>query len=325
MQSSMSFVSPRKDFSGGQLKLIRRTVARDCTEIEFDEFIAVAAHAELDPLRRQISPLILNPDDAQRRRMVPWATIDGLRVIAARSGDYRPMETAPLIEREEKQIDPMRNPLGIVRAEVRAWKCSAGAWHPVAGEAWWDEHAPLRPDRGEVADGPEANGAMRLEPSWMRMGRVMIAKCAEAQALRRGWPDVLSGLYSEEELHSVRAADQTASERVKAHQDGVDRLRTAHAGSLWLVFDPLKPIESVARADVGDRIKAFYAQASAADITGFQTRNKQSLALFWEYSAAQAFELKSLAEAKLSAPPRAVRSRRKRAKRSASSDEGAST
>jgi hypothetical protein len=42
----------RKDFSTSQLKLIRRTVARACSDAEFDEFISVAVQCGLDPMRR---------------------------------------------------------------------------------------------------------------------------------------------------------------------------------------------------------------------------------------------------------------------------------
>ncbi len=304
-----------KDFSAAQLKLIRRSVARACTDAEFDEFIAVASQSGLDPLRRQLAPLILNAEDQDRRRLVPWATIDGLRVIAARQGDYRPMETAPVIERDERSVSEERNPLGIMRAEVCAWKLSEGVWHPVAGEAWWDEFAPLREEKAPNEQGRLApTGKLVLEPSWGRMGRVMIAKCAEAQALRRGWPDVLSGLYSEEELHAVKRADQTASDRLRSANEEADRLRTSAANALWLTFDPNVGLVSVPRGEVAARIGAFYRDAaSASDIEGFQKRNSQSLQIFWDWAPAEALELKALAEDNCAAPaPR--RRRRSRSK-----------
>lgn len=128
--------SAARDFSAAQIKLIRRSVARSCCDAEFDEFMEYARSSGLDPLRRQITPLIIAADNPVRRRLIPWTTIDGLRVIAARQGDYRPMEAAPTIELDSTRIDPEINPLGITRAEVRAWKLSQGIWHPVAGEAW---------------------------------------------------------------------------------------------------------------------------------------------------------------------------------------------
>lgn len=289
----------RREFSTAQLKLIRRSVARTCTDAEFDEFIAVATQCGLDPLRRQITPLVLNADDYERRRLICWATIDGLRVIAARQGDYRPMESAPLIEQDEARIDADRNPLGITRAEVRAWKASDGVWHPVAGEAWWDEYAPLREEYASGEDGgSRPSGRILLEPSWRRMGRVMIAKCAEAQALRRGWPDVLSGLYGEEELHALRLAEKTASE-VLRQSDEEALQKQMRTRTLWFVFKPGGALEPVALESIFERLRAFYeGTGSWAEIEEFDRANRASLQTLWEWSPAIALALKQLSEAR---------------------------
>lgn len=303
--------STRRDLSTAQLTLIRRSVARTCTDPEFDEFMAVAFQCGLDPMRRQITPLVLNAADPNRRRLVSWATIDGLRVIAARQGDYRPMEAAPLIEVDEARIDADRNPLGIVRAEVRAWKHRDGEWFPVVGEVWWDEYAPLREVFASDANGRrQATGKWLLEPSWARMGRVMIVKCAEAQALRRGWPDLLSGLYGEEELHALRLADQTASGLLNQR----DRLKVACAeNTLWMVFDPHAGLQAINRSDVAGRIRAFYeTEVSAEALAAFHDRNRTSLQIFWDWEPSAAFELKQLAEARLRALQQSTCKRKRR-------------
>jgi phage recombination protein Bet len=287
-----------REFSTAQLKLIRRTVARACTDGEFDEFAAVATQCGLDPLRRQITPLVLNANDAERRRLICWATIDGLRVIAARQGDYRPMECAPVMERDEERIDADKNPLGITRAEVRAWKASEGIWHPVAGEAWWDEYAPLREEWEQDGDGRRARSARQLlDPAWRRMGRVMIAKCAEAQALRRGWPNLLSGLYGEEELHALRLAEHTASEILRQTDEQALR-RQVSKRTLWFVFEPGGRFEPVTLERVSDRLRSFYeATTSREDIERFEDVNRASLLTLWEWAPGEALALKHISEA----------------------------
>jgi phage recombination protein Bet len=287
-----------REFSTAQLKLIRRTVARLCTDAEFDEFVAVATQSGLDPLRRQITPLVLNADDHKTRRLICWATIDGLRVIAARQGDYRPMETAPLIEQDEARVDVDRNPLGITRAEVRAWKASDGIWHPVAGEAWWDEYAPLREEWAADEAGRRApTGRPLLEASWRRMGRVMIAKCAEAQALRRGWPDLLSGLYGEEELHALRLAEQTASEILRRSDEQALERQFAKR-TLWFVFEAGGAFQPVTLEIISQRLRSFYENASASEqIESFEDINRASLQTLWEWAPSEAFALKQISEA----------------------------
>jgi phage recombination protein Bet len=296
--SHANALSPRREFSTAQLKLIRRTVARACTDAEFDEFVAVATQCELDPLRRQITPLVVNGDDHERRRLVCWATIDGLRVIAARQGDYRPMETAPVIEHEEALVDPDKNPLGISRAEVRAWKASGDVWHPVVGEAWWDEYAPLRAEWEPVDGGSQApTGRGVLDPTWRRMARVMIAKCAEAQALRRGWPDLLSGLYGEEELHALRLAEQTASEFLRRTDEEALR-RQISKRTLWFVFETGGMFEPVTLEQIPARLRSFYEGAASADVINrFEEINRASLLTLWEWSPGEALALKHISEA----------------------------
>ncbi len=299
MSASVIPMSPRREFSTAQLKLIRRTVARACTDAEFDEFVVVAIQCGLDPMRRQITPLVLNADDLERRRLICWATIDGLRVIAARQGDYRPMETAPLIERDEQRIDPDANPLGITRAEVRAWKGEGDVWHPVVGEAWWDEYAPLRDEWATNEAGARApTGKRLLEPSWRRMGRVMIAKCAEAQALRRGWPDVLSGLYGEEELAALRLAERTASELLRQADENALHRQIAKR-TLWFVFEPGGALQPVTLEHVFERLRAFYESAgSVEEIARFDDVNQASLQTLWEWTPGMALSLKQISEAR---------------------------
>ena len=294
----------RVDFTDAQLKLIRQSVARVCTAAEFDEFMAVASQCGLDPLRRQIAPLILSPDDRDRRRLIPWTTIDGLRVIAARHRDYRPMEAPPLIEYESTRVDEMKNPSGIVRAEVRAWKLADNEWHAVAGEAWLEEFAPLR----QTSPHQDGGGAV-LEESWRRMGRVMIAKCAEAQALRRGWPDLLSGLYGEEELAGLRLSQRTASELMRQSEEEAGRERRA-TRTLWFVAAPGASFQPVRVNDVREFVSAIYLSAkSVAEIKGFEEANRASLATYWDWMPQDAFDLKALSESLQSAIGRSVSER----------------
>lgn len=284
-----------RDFSIAQLKLIRRTVARECSDAEFDEFIAVAQHSGLDPLRRQITPLIFGAARHAERRLVCWATIDGLRVIAARQGDYRPMESAPLLECDASGADPDTNPLGLVRAEVCVWKRSNDVWHAVAGEAWWDEVAPFHDEWTLDAGVRQPTGRRILDPSWRRMGRIMIAKCAEAQALRRGWPDLMSGLYSQEELHSAHLVEKTASEKI-LHPRSATKVRGTR--TLWFVFEPGGALMSIKLSEVFCRLSEVgEGDQAPAIIAWFVDANRASLSTFWDWAPNEAFELKKRWEA----------------------------
>jgi len=186
------------EWTGKQLELMRRTVAKDCNSEEFDQFIHICKQTKLDPIRRQIYAFVFNKDRPDKRQMTVVTAIGGHRAIAERTGNYRPDERAPRYEMGTP--DPNANPLGIIRCEVTVYKFSHGAWFPVVGEAWWDEYVPLYDGKID-----------KYKTGWTKMPRIMIAKCAEANALRRAWPDDFAGLLEETEIDR-QMVDITPSE-----------------------------------------------------------------------------------------------------------------
>ena len=147
----------------------------------------------LDPFSKQITAIVFNKGNAEKRQMSIITGIDGMRAIAARSGRYRPDGEEPLIEYSEDAKDPCTNPLGIVKAVVRIYIADVlkgGGWQPVIGVAHWDEFAPIKDEWAydEDARKRKPTGKQTLDGNWPKMGRVMICKCAEAQALRRAFP-----------------------------------------------------------------------------------------------------------------------------------------
>ena len=192
------------DFTNAQLALIRKTVAADTNQDEFDLFVHTARHLRLDPLRRQIYAFVFSKGDADKRRMSIIVAIDGFRAIADRTGAYRPDEDEPTFEIDPARIDADTNPVGLVKATVRVWKHSHGAWHKVTASAYWDEYAPIKksaddfewvetgefwPDSGKPKMKKKPLGEVRAKldtsGNWGKMPRLMLAKVAEALALRK--------------------------------------------------------------------------------------------------------------------------------------------
>jgi phage recombination protein Bet len=199
-------MKPNIDWTPAQLKLIRHTVAKDCNAEEFDLFIHTARAVGLDPLRKQIYAQVYNKDKPDKRQLTIITAIGGYRSIAERTGNYRPDDQASRYTMCAP--DPAFNPLGIEKAEVTVYKFSHGAWHAVVGEAWWSEYVPLN---------WEKTGIDTKKTGWVKMPRIMIAKCAEAAALRKAWPDDFAGLNIEEEMDRTHSLlDLTASEVVDA-------------------------------------------------------------------------------------------------------------
>jgi phage recombination protein Bet len=186
--------------------LIKRQYAADLTDDEFTIFLDVCRVKRLDPRQGHIHAWVFSKDDPIKRRICHYTAITGLRSIADRTGTYLASDVAPEFTRCEKTL---ANPAGIESVIVRVKKYGRdGQYHDVVGEAYWEEYAPIRvPSAQFEGDKPDPP---YLDPNshWKRMPRLMLAKVAEAVALRKGWPDELAGFYADEELAQAKLEDR---------------------------------------------------------------------------------------------------------------------
>jgi phage recombination protein Bet len=286
-----------------QIELVRRTVARDCSREEFDLFIEAARQCRLDPFRRQIMPLIFNKRQPERRRMVILVGVDGQRVLAQRCGNYRPASEPPeYIYR--KELKGPNNPLGILYCRTRLWQQdSKGEWFPVVGQAYWEEFAPLRRKWQEdpVTGQRRPTDEKLLDPgsSWPRMPRRMIAKCAEMQALRAGWPDQFGGLYAEEEMDWAKSLDLDASE-IADRQEEDRRLASIGAkDAITVSWNPASALEHVPLGAFADRVLAWLEQPdrSADEVRAWAAANRVAMREFWARCPGDALIVKARLEA----------------------------
>lgn len=305
--------SPR-DYTGSQLSLIKRTVAKDCSNDEFDLFMEVCRRAGFDPFRKQVYAFVFSKDNPEKRQLAIVTGIDGYRAVAARNRDYRPDEKPPRITYDEAAKDPDTNPLGIIKAEVSAYRYAEGEWHELSAEAYWDEFAPIEEefdwvDSGEVwADTGKPKkkrkptGKRLLgKDSWRKMARVMISKCAEAQALRKGWPEELSGIYTDEEMEQAFVADRTASQEAEMaeHERREALVHTKDAVPLqWKAGEDIVYEPSGALADkIMEHIETIN---HPIELSKWREINRVGLQQFWASSPSDALEVKKAIEARQS-------------------------
>lgn len=271
-------------FSAAQLDIIKKTCAPDTNNNEFNLFIEAAKGYGLNPMKRQIMAMVFSKDDPKKRRMSLIVEIGGLRSIAARSGRYRPSETPTVFETGAEASDT--NPLGISRAIVTVYKQDdRGAWHPVIGEAWWDEHAAVEDDWAydEQAGKRRPTGKKSLSASWKKMPRLMIAKCAEAQALRKGWPEDLGGLYEQAESAGAWDEDMLPSEALEAHQiEARQALVGKRAGEYAVQFQMGEAIQMVPPGQMYDRCAAYVRKLETTmEVKDFRARNAEAFRRYW--------------------------------------------
>jgi len=283
-------------YAPSALALIKRTVASDCNDDEFSMFIHMARSLHLDPLRRQIYAFVFSKDNPAKRRMSIITGIDGFRAIAERTGNYRPDEDEPTYEIDDA-LKSQNNPAGIVKATVRVWKYSHGGWHKVTAAAYWDEYAPLKEEWAydEARGKKQPTGKFSLDTSgnWPKMPRVMIAKCAEALALRKAWPDDFSNVYAAEEIDRARVLDATPAEL--AAQGEVDA-RMERIGGPALTVDWLvehAPLDRVPVGQFADRAMAFLREHAEepSQILMWREKNRHTLKEYWAHAKGDALEL----------------------------------
>nr|BFD33687.1 hypothetical protein GTC16762_33060 [Pigmentibacter ruber] len=153
--------------------LLKTIIVKEVTLAEVEAFLYIAKQSGLCPFKKQIQLI----DFKGTKR--PYTTIDGFRVLAERSSQYVG-QTTPLFCGKDKiwtevwteNTPPLAAKVGILRK---------GFLEPIFAIA---KYSSYNSDT----------------PTWKKMPDVMLAKCAEALAFRKTFPDNMCGLYTLEEM-----------------------------------------------------------------------------------------------------------------------------
>jgi phage recombination protein Bet len=202
-------------------------------------FLQHCARTGLDPIARQIYSIA-----RKSKGQLKWQiqiSIDGARLVAERTGQYEgqttPEFTADGITWTQVWLSgepPRAARVGVFRRGFR---------EALYAVALWDAYVQTKYN-GDVSE------------MWQKMGPLMLAKCAEMLALRKAFPQDLSGLYSSEEMaQAVQPAAASASVDTPSPR-GAAEVRVPSRD--WLVDanaarsrDELRPVYQAA-AEAGD-------------------------------------------------------------------------
>lgn len=181
---NLAVVPPQEFLDREKIELIKNTILRGATDLELQMFVNQCNTKRLDPMTRQIYGI------KQSGGLQIFASIDGLRVIAQRSGQYA----------------GQRGPF---------WCGRDGEWTDV----WLAQEPPAAAKVGVLRTGwlepmwgvaTFASYGAGKAGTWQKMPDVMLAKCAEALALRKAFPDDISGLYIREEFGETETPEPRA-------------------------------------------------------------------------------------------------------------------
>ena len=179
-------ISPADAFgklTRNQINLIKTTVAKGASDDELRLFIQVCKGANLNPFMKQVHLIPRWDSRSGKEVRTIQVGIDGFRAVAESSGMYAGNDDpifaeTKVIQAKTKKIDV---PL---TAKVTVYKLLQGKPYAFSATARWDEYYP-----GE-----------RIGFQWHIRPYLMLGKCAEALALRKAFPKLLSGMYAQEEM-----------------------------------------------------------------------------------------------------------------------------
>lgn len=253
--TALTIQEGQTEFSPGQIATLRQLGVENATREDLAVFFHQAVRTGLDPFARQI--YMIGRWTKQGTKQTIQTGIDGYRLIARRAADRT------------------HEAFGY---EDTLWCGEDGAWRDV-----WLSKSPPSAAKVVVIRNGERYPAVALfseyagttkdgsyTQMWATKSSVMIAKCAEALALRKAFPQDLSGIYTAEEMAQADADAPAAQPPVATPRQSTrpaSRVQQAMAQEAAPMEDLGEKRDFLAEADAitdVDALRALWLDAQAA-------------------------------------------------------------
>lgn len=198
-RSALAVSGDQSYWTTEQLAALRQIGVENAPQGDLAVFLNYAQRTGLDPFARQLYMIGRNSKDGKKWTIM--ASIDGLRIVAERSGDYAGQVGPEFCGEDGVWRDTWTAATPPVAARIGVLR--QGFKEPLYAVAYYDEYVQ------------KFSG--KPSPMWEEKPRLMLAKCAEALALRKAFPNDLAGLYTSDEMGAVdnqRPAPTPVAEQV---------------------------------------------------------------------------------------------------------------
>lgn len=180
------------EYNTEQIEILKTQIAKGCNNEELKYYLTICKHLDLNPFNRQIYALkrrTWNSDkQAYDEHLTVQMGIDGFRLIAERTGKYAG---------SDEPVYTFDTNWKLEKATVTVKKLIWGQIVETTAPAYYEEYVQTYKDKKTQQMIPNSQ--------WIKMPRLMLGKCAEALALRKAFPQELSGVYSEDEVGTMES------------------------------------------------------------------------------------------------------------------------
>jgi len=249
-RSELVIEPTQTSWSPQQVAALRQLGVDAAADGDLSVFFHVCNRTGLDPFARQIYMIGRN---SKNMRTNQWETkytiqtgIDGFRLIARRASDRA------------------RTTLGY---EDTVWCGDDGQWTDV----WLSDKPPRAAKLAVIRDGQRYPAVALMSEymgtdkqgnptrMWQTKGALMLAKCAEALALRKAFPQDLSGLYTADEM-------QQSNDEAPQQQQVAPRNSNGHGRTIFEAKGTTRPEPAAEPAVDADNLAAAIEATDDPDV-----------------------------------------------------------
>lgn len=177
ISTALAIQAGQVSFTETQVAALQQLGLDKALEADLAVFFHTCVRTGLDPFRKQIYMIGRWDSRANRNKYTIQTGIDGYRVIANRTGSYVGSFESWVANNDGHPIS----------ATVTVRKLVGSSAYDFEATAHWSEYSQTGKDGRPIG-------------LWAKMPHRMLAKCAEALALRKAFPEDLAGIYTDEEM-----------------------------------------------------------------------------------------------------------------------------